>query len=84
MVGGMAACSVVITIWYESTRSIGVRVNLKALIGVGHEIMLSTLLFALIGILLNFFIPGLFEMSLGITGRIIGWAFLLAGIPVWA
>lgn len=79
----MAACSVVITRWYESTRSIGVRVNLKALIGVGHEIMLSTLLFALIGILLNFFIPGLFEMSLGITGRIIGWAFLLAGIPVW-
>ena len=57
--------------------------NLKALIGVGHEIMLSTLIFALIGILLNFFIPGLFEISLGVTGKIIGCVFFLIGIPIW-
>ena len=58
-------------------------VHLKALIGAGDRIMLTTLLFAALCIVLSALYPGLFLLNLGFAGTVLGCVFLMLGIPIW-
>ncbi len=57
--------------------------NLKALVGAGHQIMLVTLVFAAMCIVLEVLNPGLFNMNAGTAGTYLGWMLLLMGVPIW-
>ncbi|OHD17067.1 MAG: hypothetical protein A2086_06190 [Spirochaetes bacterium GWD1_27_9] len=57
--------------------------KLKTLIGAGDHIMGFTLPFAIIGIIMNIIYPQFFTMNMGFLRIILGFIFLLTGVPIW-
>ena len=57
--------------------------KIKALIGAGDQIIGCTLPFALIGMIMNIIYPEIFRMNLGLLGMILGFIFLIIGVPIW-
>lgn len=57
--------------------------KLKALMGAGDRILLSTLPFAAIVVVSNILTPMWFDLGLGVTGLIVGIILLAVGVATW-